>query len=192
MQVYNNHLWLDFVKKVLTWDTIIFLNSSAQLIISWCLWQNVSPASLVKLLKERRSNWMNFNFTSHPIAFSKAACFTYPGLSTHNLSETAVFLGHTNHEDEVCSLYTMLLLFTYFQITDFWKWWTRYCWWPSCQWYFNLFLLFMFPCQTLEIIRFENLADHQQNGSSGELYHLQVKSYSSYYWLLVTLSSVFP
>ncbi|KAI3470468.1 hypothetical protein Pfo_027131 [Paulownia fortunei] len=64
------------------------------------LLQNVFPASMVKLLKERRSAWMDFNFADHSVAFSRAACFAYPGLNTHQLSETAVLLGHTNHEDE--------------------------------------------------------------------------------------------
>lgn len=74
--------------------------------------QNVFPASMVRLLKERRSSWMNFNFTSHAVAFSRAACFSFPGLSTHNLSETSVLLGHTNHEDEV------FFFLPYFLITD--------------------------------------------------------------------------
>lgn len=55
---------------------------------------------------------MNFNFTSHAVAFSRAACFSFPGLSTHNLSETSVLLGHTNHEDEV------FFFLPYFLITD--------------------------------------------------------------------------
>ncbi|KAH6801686.1 hypothetical protein C2S51_033132 [Perilla frutescens var. frutescens] len=101
-------------------DSVICVKASLLL-------QNVSPASMVRLLKERKSNWINFNFTSHSIAFSRAACFTYPGLNTHNLSETAVLLGHTNHEDE-----------------------------------------------TLEIIRFDSIADCQHNASSGDLYHLQI------------------
>lgn len=86
------------------------------------MWQNVFPSSLVRLLKERRSNWMNFNFTSHSVAFSRAACFALPGLGTHNLSETAVPLGHTYHEDEVYSIFTMPFLFPYFLITVFFFW----------------------------------------------------------------------
>ncbi|XP_057784620.1 homeobox-leucine zipper protein REVOLUTA-like isoform X2 [Salvia miltiorrhiza] len=78
-------------------DSIICVKSSLLL-------QNVFPASMVRLLKERRSNWMNFDFTSHSVAFSRAACFAFPGVGTHNLSETAVLLGHTNHEDEILEI----------------------------------------------------------------------------------------
>ncbi|KAL1542441.1 homeobox-leucine zipper protein HOX9-like [Salvia divinorum] len=78
-------------------DSVLCVKSSLLL-------QNVVPANMLRLLKERRSNWMNFNFTSHSVAFSKAACFAFPGLGTHNLSETAVLLGHTNHEDEILEI----------------------------------------------------------------------------------------
>ncbi|XP_042011431.1 homeobox-leucine zipper protein HOX9-like isoform X1 [Salvia splendens] len=78
-------------------DSILCVKSSLLL-------QNVFPASMLRLLKERRSSWMNFNFTCHPVAFSKAAGFALPGLGTHNLSETTVLLGQTNHEDEVLEI----------------------------------------------------------------------------------------
>ncbi|XP_042017942.1 homeobox-leucine zipper protein HOX9-like [Salvia splendens] len=78
-------------------DSILCVKSSLLL-------QNVFPASMLRLLKERRSSWMNFNFTSHSVAFSKAASFALPGLGTHNLSETTVLLGHTNHEDEILEI----------------------------------------------------------------------------------------
>lgn len=36
-------------------------------------------------------------------------------------------------------------------------------------------LYVIFLCQMLEIIRFDSIADHQHNASSGDLYHIQVK-----------------
>ncbi|KAK4436003.1 Homeobox-leucine zipper protein REVOLUTA [Sesamum alatum] len=75
------------------YDSIICVKASLQL-------QNVIPANLVRFLKEHRSAWMDFNFADYSVAFSKAACFAYPGPNTHNLSGTPVMLGHTNHEDE--------------------------------------------------------------------------------------------
>lgn len=56
---------------------------------------------MVRLLKEQRSAWMGFDFADHSLAFSKAVCFTYPGLNAHSLSGTPVLLGYTNHDDEV-------------------------------------------------------------------------------------------
>ncbi|XP_011084331.1 homeobox-leucine zipper protein REVOLUTA-like isoform X2 [Sesamum indicum] len=75
------------------YDSIICVKASLLL-------QNVIPASLVRLLKEHRSAWMDFNFADHSVAFSKAACYAYPGPTIHNLSGTPVMLGHTNHDDE--------------------------------------------------------------------------------------------
>ncbi|XP_075494855.1 homeobox-leucine zipper protein HOX9-like [Primulina tabacum] len=65
------------------------------------LLQNVFPAKLVGLLKDHRSTWMDFNFDDKPKATIKAPYFAFPGVTTHNLSDNAVLLGHTNHEDEV-------------------------------------------------------------------------------------------
>lgn len=53
----------------------------------------------------------------------------------------------------------------------------------------HLHFLRMFPCQTLEVIRFEHSADRHLNLSSGDLYHLQVKS--SQLSLLRILESLF-
>ncbi|KAL0382667.1 UNVERIFIED_CONTAM: Homeobox-leucine zipper protein REVOLUTA [Sesamum calycinum] len=75
------------------YDSIICVKASLLL-------QNVIPASLVRLLKEHRSTWMDFNFADHLVAFSKAACYAYPGPNVHNLSGTPVMLGPTNHDDE--------------------------------------------------------------------------------------------
>ncbi|KAL9165396.1 hypothetical protein ABFS82_06G168400 [Erythranthe guttata] len=76
-----------------TSDTVICVKAS-------CLLHNIVPASMVQLLKERRSAWMDFDFSDHSVAFTKAACFSYPGHNTHNLSGAPVLLGHNNHEDE--------------------------------------------------------------------------------------------
>lgn len=53
------------------------------------------------LLKDHRSTWMAFNFDDKPEAIIRAPYFAFPGVTTHNLSDNAVLLGHTNHEDEV-------------------------------------------------------------------------------------------
>ncbi|XP_073131135.1 homeobox-leucine zipper protein REVOLUTA-like isoform X2 [Henckelia pumila] len=65
------------------------------------LLQNISTAKLVGLLKDHRSTWMDFNFDGKPKAIIKAPYFGYPGVNTHDFSDKAVLLGHTNHEDEV-------------------------------------------------------------------------------------------
>ncbi|KAG8390798.1 hypothetical protein BUALT_Bualt01G0121000 [Buddleja alternifolia] len=74
------------------YDSVICVKASLLL-------QNVFPGSLVSLLKERRSAWMNFDFADHSVA--SGACYGYPGFNTHNLSENTVLLGHTNLDDEV-------------------------------------------------------------------------------------------
>ncbi|PIN01073.1 hypothetical protein CDL12_26423 [Handroanthus impetiginosus] len=43
---------------------------------------------------------MNFNFSEHSAAFSRAAS-SFPGLNTHNLSENVARLGRTNNGDEI-------------------------------------------------------------------------------------------
>ncbi|KAI3458978.1 hypothetical protein Pfo_015641 [Paulownia fortunei] len=106
------------------------------------LLENVLPARLVMLLKERRSSWMDFNFTEHSAVFSRAACSAFPGSNTHNLSETAVLLGHTNSEGEI-----------------------------------------------LEVLRFDRIAYHQHNVSSGDLYHLQ--QWNGRYWFRACSELIF-
>ncbi|KAL8533111.1 hypothetical protein ACS0TY_009383 [Phlomoides rotata] len=65
------------------------------------LLQNVSPAKLVSLLKERRTAWLDFDFASHSTAFTKAGCFAYPGLkSHHHYMSDPVVLGYSDYEDE--------------------------------------------------------------------------------------------
>lgn len=78
---------------------MIFLFGYYKQCVSW--WQNVSPAKLVSLLKERRTAWMNFNFTSHSTAFARAGCFAYPGLESHHSIDDPAVIGYSNYEDEV-------------------------------------------------------------------------------------------
>ncbi|XP_051116127.1 homeobox-leucine zipper protein REVOLUTA-like [Andrographis paniculata] len=74
-------------------DSVICANTSLVL-------QNVDPVSMVKALKERRSAWMDFNFSDHTLAFSKAACFAYPGPNLRHFAETSALLGHADCENE--------------------------------------------------------------------------------------------
>ncbi|KAK4482064.1 hypothetical protein RD792_011586 [Penstemon davidsonii] len=63
--------------------------------------QNVSPARLVKLLGERRADWLSFNVGDGSPGVSQATGFAYPGSDTHKLSDSPVLLGNTNYDDEI-------------------------------------------------------------------------------------------
>ncbi|KAL2525840.1 Homeobox-leucine zipper protein REVOLUTA [Abeliophyllum distichum] len=85
------------LEAVTNHDSILCVKASLLL-------QSVSPAKLVRLLRESRSDWMNFNFDDHSVAFLKSASFVFPGSHTHDLSENAVLLGHTINENEILEI----------------------------------------------------------------------------------------
>ncbi|KAL3650019.1 hypothetical protein CASFOL_006422 [Castilleja foliolosa] len=77
-------------------DSILCVKSSILL-------QNVCRVGLLKLIKERRSAWMGFNFQKYMVA-SRPTSLSFPGLDISHISEFPVLLGYTNHDDGVLEI----------------------------------------------------------------------------------------
>ncbi|XP_051121229.1 homeobox-leucine zipper protein HOX9-like [Andrographis paniculata] len=76
-----------------TYDSVLCIKSAF-------LIQNVIPANMTRVLTERLSSWIDFDFSKHSESYSTAVCFAYPSKSSHNLSEDPAKLGYTNHKNE--------------------------------------------------------------------------------------------
>lgn len=65
--------------------------------------QNVSPAVLVRFLREHRSEWADFNVDAYSAASLKAGSYAYPGMRPTRFTGSQIImpLGHTIEHEEV-------------------------------------------------------------------------------------------
>ncbi|KAA8539315.1 hypothetical protein F0562_026007 [Nyssa sinensis] len=68
------------------------------------LLQDVSPAMLIRFLREHRSEWADFSVEAHSAASLKAGSFALSGLNSTQFSDSAVLLGHTVNNDEILEI----------------------------------------------------------------------------------------
>lgn len=139
---------------------------------------------------------MDFNFSDHPLACSKAVCSAYPGPNFHLFSESVVSLGRSGHyDDEVGGTWCVTLTFLYCSEMVGMRWRMTFLFCYLFIIYFCFFLtelncimiLFHFISlylhflssyfkQVLESVRFRSSSDNHNYAYSGDLYHLQVNN----------------
>ena len=74
--------------------------------------QSVSPAVLIRLLREHRSEWADFNIDAYSASALKASSFAYPGMRPMRFTggnPIIMPLGHTIEHEEVCFQVTSIL-----------------------------------------------------------------------------------
>lgn len=73
--------------------------------------QNVSPALLVRFLREHRSEWADYNIDAYSAASLKAGSYSFPGFRPTGFSGSQVImpLAHTVEHEEVPSSFNIIL-----------------------------------------------------------------------------------
>jgi homeobox-leucine zipper protein len=68
--------------------------------------QGVSPAALIRLLRQHRSQWADYNFDAYSASALKTSPGTLPGLRAMRFSGNHIMLplAHTVENEEVCSV----------------------------------------------------------------------------------------
>ncbi|XP_059669154.1 homeobox-leucine zipper protein REVOLUTA-like [Cornus florida] len=68
------------------------------------LLQDVSPAILVRYLREHRSEWADFSVDAHSAASLKAGSVALPKLNSTQFSSSSIVLGHTVNDEEILEI----------------------------------------------------------------------------------------
>lgn len=73
----------------------------------------MSPALLVKFLREHRSEWADYNMDAYSASSLKATSVSFPGLRPTRFSgsQTIMHLAHTVENEEVHVILNLIMLF---------------------------------------------------------------------------------
>jgi hypothetical protein len=66
--------------------------------------QNITPAALVRFLREHRSEWADFSVDAFSAASLKAGSYGYSGMRSTRFTgnQAIMLLGHSIEHEEVC------------------------------------------------------------------------------------------
>lgn len=80
--------------------------------------QNVSPALLVRFLREHRSEWADYNVDAYSAASLKSGSYSFQGLRLTGFSGGQIImpLAHTVEHEEVLTFFLKIIMTPYIRV----------------------------------------------------------------------------